>query len=299
MAYMIGNTSVYTIYPETEFGVMPTTVSVAPLVIGQKVQMKLTPNIIDRQLHTGVITDTTCNKVYASAQGTVNIDGAWSYDYISLLKNYMQNSNSDGTFGTQTGSFTIVHYDANNSSKCRYAVGCTVKSINITAAPKDYVKMSVTMNAKSVSDWVDRPSMTGSYAHTTAVTCHQPALFADITSTLFSDLASITINMDSELVEDSVRYGTSFYPTTNISTKKMVTVDIEQLFDPTSADAIIDNINTIYSDQIHIGDALQLHTTQLLVDYTLADPDAGVWKNQYSFQCVQKDADTALHVYFD
>jgi len=34
MAYMLGNTTVYTIYPESVFSTIPTTASVAPLVVG-------------------------------------------------------------------------------------------------------------------------------------------------------------------------------------------------------------------------------------------------------------------------
>lgn len=153
--HMIGNTSYYLIKPETTFGVLHASASANDIVLGQTVNMDFVPNIIERPLHTGVITDTTCNSVFVSSEGTVTIQGAYSPDYIPLLAAYMQvpTIGEDGaTFGTGSNSFSIMHLDSENNTKCRYATGCTVKSITLSGAPKDYIKMSVDLVAKNVTD---------------------------------------------------------------------------------------------------------------------------------------------------
>ena len=154
--HMIGNTSYYLIKPETTFGVLNTSASANDIVLGQTVNMSLVPNIIERPTHTGAITDTTCNSVFVSSEASVTLEGAYSSDYVQLLSAYMQvptiATGSAVTFGTGSTSFSIMHLDSENNTKCRYATGCTVKSITLSGAPKDYIKMSVEFVAKSVTD---------------------------------------------------------------------------------------------------------------------------------------------------
>lgn len=153
---MIGNTSFYLIKPEITFGVLNASASANDIVLGQSINFTLNPNIIDRPLHTGVITDTQCNSIYASSDTTVAIDGAFSGDYSPLLGAYLQNTfdniGTAKTFSTSSKSFTIMHLDSQNATKCRYATGCTVKSINITGTAKDYMKMTVEFAGATMSD---------------------------------------------------------------------------------------------------------------------------------------------------
>ena len=305
--YMLGNTTVYTIYPESVFSTIPLTASVAPLVIGQKIDMKLNYSTVDRPLHTGQLTDVRCNTVQTSAQGTVTFDGAFSLDYIQLFQSYLQNSGSLGsgqTFSTDQVTYTIVQYDTKYPTMCRYATGCKVKSISLNGTSKDYMKMSAQFVARTVSDWTTRPTMTGSYAHYTTLPCHKPVKFADLTLAFtgeYYSINSITINFDSQLVQDSVRYGNASAPTNHIMTKKMMTVDIQTLFDPTGT-GVTSNANkfgvigtgqTGYDLKLDLDGSQAVFDLQVLpIDYTLADPDAGVWKNTYNLKGVYNTDDS-------
>ena len=93
-------------------------------------------------------------------------------------------------------------------------------------------------------------------------------------------LTSITINMDSELIEDSIRYGTSFTPTNNIMVKKMVTFTAQTPFNPATAETPLAGI---YGTPTHIvfqfiNELTQIDFTinSLLMNYNLADPNTGV-----------------------
>jgi len=45
-----------------------------------------------------------------------------------------------------------MHLDSENPTKCRYATGCTVKTITLSGAPKDYMKMKVDFVCKDLTD---------------------------------------------------------------------------------------------------------------------------------------------------
>lgn len=298
---MLGNTTVYTIYPETTFAQTPTTASVAPLVIGQKVDMKLNYNTVDRPLHTGKLTDVQCNTVNTSAQGTVSLDGAFSLDYMPLFQSYLQNSgslSSGQTFGSDEITYTIIQYDTNYPTMYRRANGCKVKSISINGTSKDYMKMSAQFVARTVTDWIPRATMTGTYAHYTTLPCHAPLKFSDLSLSFqgtSSVVNSLTINFDSQLVQDAVRFANSSTPMNHIMTKKTMTVDIQTLFDPagTGVTANSTKFGTINTGQAGYAMKLDFDGQQavfelqvLPIDYTLADPDSGVWKNTYNLKGV-------------
>lgn len=296
---MIGNTTVYTFYPETTYGVMPTTASAAiPLVIGQKVDMKKTLALTDRPLHTGTMFDTPCNTVNVGSEATVTIDGAYALSYQPFLRSYLQNSGSSPLeVGTDQISYTVFQYDSKNPTKCRYATGCKVKSFNLSVTNKDYVKMSVELLAKDLTDWVARPSMSGSYAHYSTLECHgtlasSVVVVRDKNDNVVENWTNISINMDSQTVEDSVRFMNSATPVNQIMTKKMITVDLETLFDPTTTNAnMLLPYDGVTADQMTIIiDQHEFNLQLVNTDYTLADPDAGVWKNSYSLKAVETTA---------
>lgn len=304
MAHMIGNTTVYTFYPEATYGVMPVTVSVAPLVIGQKVDMKKTLALVDRPLHTGTMFDTPCNTVNVGSEASVTIDGAYSMEYQPFLRSYLQNTGSSPLeVGTDQLSFTVFQYDSRYPTKCRYATGCKVKSLNLSVTNKDYVKMSVELLGKDLTDWVARPAMTGSYAHYSTLECHSPVPSSlvsvrDKNDNTVDNWTNISINMDSETVEDNVRFMNSATPVNQIMTKKMITVDLETLFDPTGTN----EAKIISYDGVTVGHmviVVQDQEYMLLVtnnDYTAADPDAGVWKNSYNLQAKDTTVYPAIEV---
>lgn len=302
---MLGNTTVYTIYPETTFATTPVTASVKPLVVGQKIDMKLNYTTVDRPLHTGQLTDVRCNTVITSTQGTVTFDGAFTLDYLPLFNSYLQNSgslSSGQTFGSDEVTYTIIQYDTNYPTMYRRANGCKVKSISLSGTSKDYMKMSAQFVANTVTDWIPRAKMTGSYAHYTVLECQVPLKLADLALS-FEDTAiavnSLTINFDSQLVEDSVRFANSGAPTNHIMTKKMMTVDIQTLFDPTGATANTTKFGVIgtgqagYALKLDFAGQQAIFELQVLpVDYTLADPDSGVWKNTYNLKGVYNTDDS-------
>lgn len=57
-------------------------------------------------------------------------------------------SGTAASFGTTITSFSIVHMNPDNATKCKILKGCTVKGISISGTSQDYVKMSVSIDAK-------------------------------------------------------------------------------------------------------------------------------------------------------
>ena len=283
MAHMLGNTSFYVIRKQTVFGTFPTTAS--NLVLGQNITMELVPNILDRPLHTGTIFDTPCNTVLASSEVSIKIDGALSADYYPFFESWLGTTmakNTDTAVNpTGSVSLTIMQLDSQNPTKCRYATGCTVKSINITAAPKDYIKMSIELVGKSLSDWTTRPSISGSYP--TGPTCHTPIKFANFLHGYFSNISNYTMTLDSEFVQDSVRYSNNATPVNNTFVKKMITQTIQTVFDPSQADQVISAINEqIDLYYVSFSSNIVISGDGYLMGYTRPDPANGVWKSNYN-----------------
>lgn len=290
MAHMTGNTSFYVIRKQNTFGTFPTTAS--NLVLGQNITMELVPNILDRPIHTGQIFDTTCNSVFASSEASIKFDGALSIDYLPFFESWfgttITNETNIQVNPTGSVSLTIMQLNSQNPTKCRYATGCTVKSINITAAPKDYIKMTVELVGKSLSDWTTRPSISGSYP--TGPTCHNPIMFSEFRHSNFSNISNYSMTLDTEFVQDSVRYSNNFNPVNNIYVKKMATQTIEYAFDPTSTDIIQSEINTLLGTADITFDDLSILSEELITSYTRPDPANGVWKSTINTKLVYHDS---------
>lgn len=124
--------------------------------------------------------------------------------------------------------------------------------------------------------------MSGSTAYPTGPTCHQPVMFSGFGHATFDNISSWTCTMDSELIQDSVRYSNNFKPINNTMVKKMVTQTVQMLHNPSTAygqisAAINTNIGT--NAQVTISDDagnLILYINQYLINKTMADPNTGV-----------------------
>lgn len=296
--YALGNLFWYNFYKEASFGVRPVSASVAPYQIAEKVDFKYLPNIVDRNVKSGKLTDIKCNTIFASAQSAVSInanipidnDSSWFY---GMLTSYMMQPTigTETTFGTSSVSFTGYELHVNNLTKARYATGLTVKSININAVPGETLTTTVELIGANLTDWAARPTMTGSYAYTTMSACPQVCKAGDWNASLddiqISGLASLTLNLDSEIVQNAVRYGNSFNPITNASTKKMITATLQVYADPTVAPLFLnaDIATTIKSFDVAIGD-ISFSMYAICTNIDKPDPQAGISKYTYQLKIV-------------
>ena len=110
--------------------------------------------------------------------------------------------------------------------------------------------------------------------------------------------------MDSQLIEDSVRYSNNFTPANNIMVKKMVTQTVQVLHNPSTTYAQISAaINTKIGPnaQINLDDdtgALTITINEYLVNKTMADPNTGVWKSSYQIKGLTDDSYEALKLQY-
>lgn len=281
---MLGNTSYYVIRKQKTFGIFPTTAS--NLVLGQQISMELTPNIVERQLHTGNIFQTPCNNIYQSSEVSVKFDGAFSVDYYPFFQSWLGNTMAAGATvnvnPTGSISLTIIQLDSQNPTKCRYATGCTVKSINLTGQNNDYIKMSVQLVGKELSEWTTRPTISGSYP--SGPTCHNTTGFSlVITNYGAASITNMNMTFDTQFAPVEVRYGSGGNTIDNNTyTKKMITLTSEFLMDPTSTipyNATVGGTTTQL--QIDLGSTL-IGFPSYRTKVSLPDPGNGLWK--YSIQ---------------
>lgn len=302
MSYTLGNTSLYWIRPQNAFGVFPVTSSGA-FVMGQTINFNETANIIDRPYKTGRAVDTVCNKIKVSSEGQVTIDAALTSQAWSFFQSYCQNKVGDGLTvdgGTQS-SFTVMHINTKLPNYARYAVGCTVTNITITADPQDYAKISITMKAAQIIQTSTRPTVSGSYPTTSTCTSY----IVDKTGTLTADngdieFDSFTITMDSQLVPDTIRYGTASKPTTNKKVKWMTTLTGQSVFQG----AILQNLNNKIGDgdlsqftaqlsDIN-GNGFSINMVGYISNYTVADPQAGLFITELEMQGMTDSSNTEI-----
>lgn len=283
MANVVGNNTYYIIAKQTVFGTAPTSLTGA-MVLNEKCDFKVSPNMITRPVKSGTFEKITCESTLGSKELTVDMSGVLCSQYQTLLKAYFNKAASAYTVGNSStaDSYTIIRYYPGTVPKCEYAVGCSLNTLNITGTSRQDVKFSAQWTGKAFTEY----GGTGSFTAVPANICGTPFVMNSVTFTASgigsSTLTDFSINLTTDMVDDKYRYQNASTVLNNDFMSKNGSLNYTTIWDPTLDATMNAALGTYVSGaSLALVNSSKTWTFAMkgkVEDYTKADPDKGTYE---------------------
>jgi hypothetical protein len=202
--------------------------------------------------------------------------------------------------GSTLQSYTMYQYFSDGNYN--HVVGCVMESLNVTGASGETIKYSATFRGKLLTR-----EDSGTPPSTPTQPEIQPLLFC---STVFSKIAGATnitkansfnLTMNNTFADDKSIYQNSCTKSAEYKTGFNGTYTIEWNYDATNDSDVYDNIlsTTLIEDNVDLfqGAAyFEIDTFGKITDYTLADPDKGIFVSSYTKQLMGDSSNSAVEI---
>lgn len=208
-----GNQKYFIMLKETVFGTAPTNLT-GGVVFVQNASMNTTVNMIDRPVRNIYLQKQFCQSIPTTNTTAVQLSGALTDQHQILLKSYFNKAATPYTVGTSSvaDSYTIYQYDPVLAS-VQYVTGCALQNLSINGTYGNPIQFTADFTGKSQSAFVTTQSAGLTSIPTNS--CDANKLFlmnsCSVTqATAFGSgspyMDSFTLNLTTDLVDDSQRY---------------------------------------------------------------------------------------------
>ena len=202
--------------------------------------------------------------------------------------------------GSTLQSYTLYQYFSDG--KYNHVVGCVMEGLTVSGASGETIKYSATFRGKLVTR-----EDTGSPPSTPTQPEIQPLLFC---STVFSKIAgaanittgnSFNLTLNNVFADDKVAYQNSCTKSGEFKTAFNGTYTVEWNYDSTNDSDAYDNIlsTTLIEDNVDLYDGtayFELDTFGKITDYTLADPEKGIFVSSFTKQLMGESGSNAIEI---